>query len=87
MSESAQHIILGIALYKAVELLVTLVFKRLTSNDFVTKKACEDCSSRDNVSMTRLTGEIAIIKGILLVIAVKGEVPPEDLAKLTQFTG
>lgn len=87
MPESAQHIIIGIAIYKAIELIVALIFKRLTSNDFVTKKACEDCSNRDNLSMNRLTGEIAIIKGILLVIAVKGEVPAEDLAKLTQYTG
>ncbi|HBG07669.1 MAG: hypothetical protein A2075_09095 [Geobacteraceae bacterium GWC2_58_44] len=86
MPESTQHIIIGIVIYKVVELLVQLVFKRLSSNDFVTKKSCDDCSSRDNVAMTRLTGEIAIIKGILLVIAVKGEVPAEDLAKLTQYT-
>ena len=87
MPESAQHLILGIVIYQVVVFICQQVFKRLTNNDFVTKKACEACSKQDFESMKRLTSEVAIIKGVLLVLAVKKEITPEELAKLTQYTG
>lgn len=87
LPDSAQNLIVGLILFKILEFIVQMGLKKLTRDDYVTKKACEDCSSKDSASMSRLTSEIAIIKGILLVIAVKGEVSPEDLAKLTQYTG
>ena len=69
----------GVA-YKVLELAVGYFFRKLTKDDYVTKEDCKRCEQQDS----KLATEISTIKGILLVLAVKNEIPTEQLAKLTQ---
>lgn len=64
-----------IVIVKVVELLIASVYKKLTVNEAVTKADCDVCkrSFRD---------DIKIIKGMLLVIAVKIKIPEEQIKEL-----
>lgn len=83
-AQTAMSIVVGAAGYKLLELIITFFFKRATRDDYVTRADCEDCCRQDDTTISKLTTEISAIKGILLVLAVKNEIPPEQLAKLTR---
>lgn len=80
---TAMTIILSVAGYKMLEKLIDMFFKRITRDDFITKADCGQCEKADADVTAKLTSEIATIKGILLVLAVKSGIPPEQLSKLT----
>lgn len=83
-ANSAMMVVGGAAGYKLMELFISYFFRKLTRDDYVTRKDCEHCQKTDDDSIRKLTSDIAIIKGILLVLAVEKEIPPDQLAKLTQ---
>lgn len=92
-------IVTSIVGLKLIDLSTTYFFRRLTKDDYVTKKECEEhrgkhqdyvskkdcelCLRQDENIISKVTGEISTIKGILLVLAVKSGIPPEELKKLT----
>ena len=78
------QLLVAVVAYKLIELLVASVYKKMAGNHYVTRKDCESCAKQGDSAVTKLTGEVATIKGILLVIAVRADIPPEQLAKLTQ---
>lgn len=55
----------------------------MRSSEFITKKACEACSKQDDGTLDRLIDDMSTVKGILLVMAVKQGVDPEVLKGLT----
>ena len=82
-SNTAMVVVLGITGYKVLDHVVAFFFRKLTKDDYVTKKECEGCEKQKDSSLDKITSEISTIKGLLLVLAVKNEIPPEQLAKLT----
>ncbi len=83
-ASAAIMVVGGAAGYKLLELVIGYFFRRVTRDDYVTRKDCEHCQKTDDNTIKKLTADIAIIKGVLLVMAVDKEVPPEHLARLTQ---
>ena len=56
----------------------------MRTSDFITRQDCEMCSKQDDDTMSRLIDDMSTVKGILLVMAVKQGVNPEDLKGLTR---
>lgn len=83
-AQAAMTVVLAVGGYKVLELVIGYFFRKVTGDEFVTKKSCEACAKQGDGAVTKLTGEVATIKGILLVIAVKSDIPPDQLARLTQ---
>jgi hypothetical protein len=98
-THTAMLVIISIVGMEILKRVVDYFFKRATRDDFITKADCAQCKKTigdfitradcakcekagDDIT-TKLASEIAIIKGILLVIAVKSGIPPEQLSKLT----
>lgn len=57
---------------------------QLRTRDFVTKQSCEQCSKTDDGIQAKLIADMATCKDILLILAVKQGVPPEQLTGLTR---
>ena len=83
-SNIAMTVVMGAAGYKSLELVLVYFFKKVTKDDYVTKKSCDVCGKQRDTSLDKLVAEISIIKGLLLVLAVKNGVPPEQLTNLTK---
>ncbi|OHD22459.1 MAG: hypothetical protein A2Y38_24975 [Spirochaetes bacterium GWB1_59_5] len=99
-TESALLILVTLLAREAISLVAGFFFKRLTrddyvtkkdceacvmrSSDFITKKDCEACSKQDDDTMARLIDDMSTVKGILLVMAVNQGVNPEELKGLTR---
>ncbi|HAM40394.1 MAG TPA: hypothetical protein DCP69_03405 [Candidatus Omnitrophica bacterium] len=49
---------------------------------YITKADCEKCSKSGDATLDRLTEDLSVVKKILLVMASKQGVPPEDLKSL-----
>lgn len=56
---------------------------QLRTKDFVTKQSCEQCSKADAGIQAKLISDVGTCKDILLILAVKQGVPPEQLTGLT----
>lgn len=99
-TQIAVLILIALVGRELITLATSYFFKKVTRDDYITKKDCEACQIRiqsyitkndceacartdDNV-IARLSSEMATVKGILLVIAVKQGIPPEDLTRLTE---
>jgi len=83
-SNTAMVMVLGIAGYKVLDQVVVYFFGKLTKENYVTKTECAGCEKQSDTAMEKVSAEIAVIKGILLVLAVKNDIPPEQLVKLTK---
>lgn len=57
---------------------------QLRTRDFVTQQSCDQCSKQDDVALSQLTSDMSTVKGILLVIAVNQGVDPEKLKGLAR---
>lgn len=82
-----------------ISLATSYFFKKVTRDDYITKKDCEACQVKvsafvskkdceacaksDDSVINRLTTEMAAVKGILLVMAVNQKIPAEELKGLT----
>lgn len=76
--------VMGAAGYKLLDQTISYFFRKLTKDDYVTKKECEGCEKKKDTSLEKIVAEISTMKGLLLVIAVKGELSDDQLAKLTK---
>lgn len=83
-ANTAIMVVGGAGGYKLLELIINYFFKRVTRDDYITQSACEACSKTDEATIKHLSDEVHTIKGILLVIAVKVQIDPSQLAKLTR---
>lgn len=70
--------------FKLLDQVVAYFFKKATKDDYITKSECAGCDRREDAAVDKLASEISTIKGLLLVLAVKNEIPAEQLAKLTK---
>jgi hypothetical protein len=82
--ESVSLVAGGIITYRLMELGTSYFFRRMTKDDFVTRRECSQCAKQGDSTIIRLAAEVSTIKGILLVLAVNADIPTEQLAKLTQ---
>jgi len=83
METTAMTVVISVGGYELAKQVIAYFFKRVTRDDFITKTDCQQCEKADADITAKLTSEIATIKGILLVLAVKSGIPPEQLSKLT----
>ena len=81
---TAMVAVLAVAGYKVVDLVVTYFFRKLTKDNYVTKSECAGCEKAGDAAIDKISAEISTIKGLLLVLAVKNQIPAEQLAKLTK---
>lgn len=54
----------------------------LRTKDFITRQDCELCAKQDDSTLAKLTSEMSAVKGLLLVMATKQGIPPEELKDL-----
>lgn len=74
----------GLILVDVVKLLVASAYRRITKNDFVTKTDCQTCQKQGDNDRDDLVESMKIIKGVLLVVAVKVGVPESDWKTLVK---
>jgi hypothetical protein len=84
MENSAMMVVGGAAGYKVMELIVQYLFKRVTRDDLMTVKSCKERHSDDGTTIKQLTAEITSIKRVLLILASKQGIPPEQLSELVR---
>lgn len=77
--------------WKLIELGGNFFFKKLVRDDYITKSQCEECSARQDASARQdesayneLCDRLTELRGIVLVVAVKAGVSPEELKDLTK---
>ena len=78
----AMLIIVAIILGKFLSLLIEFVFKKAMTTQYITKAECQSCKNQIAERRSELSVQIRIIKGLLLVMAVKVGVPDEQLKDL-----
>lgn len=78
------QILVAIAVYQVVQLLVQSVWKKLVGNEYITRSACETCKKAESGALDELKSDTAIMRGILLVVAVKVGVDEKEWKKLAQ---
>lgn len=81
---AAMVLVFGLVGSKLMEQVVIYFFGKLTKESYVTKTECAGCEKQSDTAMEKMAAEISIIKGLLLVLAVKNDIPAEQLAKLTK---
>ena len=57
---------------------------KLRTTDYVTRHDCEACAQKDETIIARLSHEMSTVKGILLVMAINQGIDPEELKGLTR---
>jgi len=78
----AAMIITALVIGKVISLIVDTGYKRMTSNDYITKADCNACKATISERRSEVSVQIRIIKGLLLVVAVKLGVSDEQLKDL-----
>lgn|SRR5512145_283118 len=83
------QVIAAIVALRLIELVVTYFFKKLTrvdqmDSEYITKVACDACRFQQSNRFSAIENQLSEIKGILLVVATKCEIPIEDLKGLTK---
>lgn len=86
-------VVVAAVAWKLLDLGTAYFFKRITRDDVVTNKDCEtnrlNCSiSKDVKDLKETTGDLcnrtSEIRGIMLVVAIKAGINPEELKDLTK---
>jgi hypothetical protein len=75
-------ILVALAASRLIELLVTSAYKTLSGNRYVTKKDCEKCQSSEHGVVKEFKEDMKLMRGILLVVAVKVGVPESEWKRL-----
>ena len=83
-ANTAMTVVGGAAGYKVLEMMLSYFFKRFTRDDFLTRDDCNQCSKSDDTTIEQLTAEITSIKKILLILASKAGIPPEQISELVR---
>lgn len=78
------QIIVAIAIYQIVQLLIQSAWKKLAGNEYVTRAACDACKKAESGALEELRTDTTIMRGILLVVAVKVGVDEKEWKKLAQ---
>jgi len=78
------QIIVAIVVYQVVTLLVQVAWKKLAGNEYITKAECTTCKKSETGSLEELKADTALMRGILLVVAVKVGVDEKEWKKLAQ---
>lgn len=86
-TQTAQTIVVlfgGIVIYRVTELLINTVFRKLSGDCYITRTSHEQCKAADQATANALQEEMAVMRGILLVVAVKVGVDDRDLKRLAE---
>jgi len=99
-SQIASLIVMSMVGLKLTDLIVGYFFKKVTRDDYITKKDCEVCLMRtksfvtredldamsraDDEILARLIDDMSTVKSLLLVMASKQGIPVEDLKGLVR---
>lgn len=75
-------IVIAIILGKLLSLFIEFIFKKTMTQQYITKSDCLSCKNQIAERRSELSMQIRIIKGLLLVMAVKVGVPDEQLRDL-----
>lgn len=79
-------LVLGMAMLKFLEHAIGYFFKRITKDDYLTKKHCDQCKTErkdnDNDFRREVREKLGIITGALVVMAAGKEVSLEEIQKL-----
>jgi hypothetical protein len=78
----AVTIILAIVIGKIITLLVDTTYNKAVNNQYITKSDCNACKMSISERRSEVGVQIRIIKGLLLVVAVKLGVSDEQLKDL-----
>jgi len=74
----------GMVIYRVTELIINTVYRKITGDCYVTKSDYDQGKSAAVAASKALQEEMAIMRGILLVVAVKVGVDDRDLKKLAE---
>jgi len=74
----------GIVFYRLTELLVDTVYRKVSGDCYVSKSSHEQCKAADVAAAKELRDELTVMRGILLVVAVKVGVDDRDLKRLAE---
>jgi hypothetical protein len=80
----AISVLLILFFWKLIELGTQYFFRKLTRDDYVTKSDCTNCGKKRDATFEELNKSLSVVKGILLVVAVKGGVDTDELKSLTK---
>ena len=75
-------IIMAIIIGRVITLIVDTAFKRAVNNDFISKADCLACKVGIKEHRDELSKQVRIIKGLLLVVAIKIGVSDDQLQDL-----
>ncbi len=79
-------LVLGMSVLKFLEYGIGYFFKRITKDDYLTKKHCDQCKmerkDNDNDFRREVREKLGIITGALVVMAAGKEVSLEEIQKL-----
>jgi phosphate/sulfate permease len=83
-------IVVALLLWEIIRQAIAYFFKKFSSEEYLTKKDCEACSQRqksktDGDSIKDILDCMQVMRGILLVVAVKSGVNVEALKDLTKM--
>lgn len=78
------QIIVALVIYQTATLLVQAAWKKLAGNEYITRTECTTCKKAEAGSLEELKADTAIMRGILLVVAVKVGVDEKEWKKLAQ---
>ena len=81
---TAMMVVGGAAGYKLLELIIHYFFKKFTREDVVIRRDCDARHREDIETIERLTEEMSSVKRILLILASKQGIPPEQLSELVR---
>lgn len=77
--------------WEVIKMAVQYFFKKLTGDQYITQGYCKTCTATREKDSGELNGlkkeireELGTLRGILLVIAVKAQIPLDDLKDLVK---
>jgi predicted MarR family transcription regulator len=77
-------ILCGLFIWKTIELGGNYFFKKVTRDDYITKADCQNCVAKRDKEKDEVCERLAEIRGIVLIVAVKAGIRPEELTDLTK---
>jgi hypothetical protein len=85
--QTAQTVVVlfgGIIIYRVTERLIDTAYRKLTGDCYITRTSHDECKAADQATAKALQEEMAVMRGILLVVAVKVGVDDRDLKRLAE---
>lgn len=89
-SHAVISIIVALFVWELVKQVIAYFFKKVAGDEYLTKKDCEACSQRqkskdDGVTIQEIFQCMQVMRGILLVVAIKSGMKAEELTDLTKL--